>query len=634
VVFLNLADDPAIERLITPRVALTTAEYLAFELEMQVLVILSDMTNYCLLPETEIIFQDGTVSHIGQVVDAVASRRRSVGDLPPILSWDKQTPVASRVSDVQKLRYRGRMLRVRTASGTQFALTPDHKVLVDTPEGAVMVPAGDLRSGQAIYAARRLPVVGEEPVLLNLLGDLEAYVHVRGQSLEHRLKEKYGNLRTAASHLDLDYERISDTFQKRCFVPQELRRMGADLELTDSALSNLIESISCGKRGRLRITERWSWEKFLYILGLVASDGTVYENSDQHSYYVSFSNEHPTLLAAFAGMAEDLFPGVMIQRHQNQDGVTILRINSLALVRLAKSLGIGSDFIPIMRLPDNLVGAFLRGYFDGDGSVHNEKSTVFYTTNRSGRARRLQQLLRRLGLVAVVRGRTTNDRLVYDVFVEGADQVREFARLVGARHPEKNSRLRAFAPRKGHTTQYHRAPLAAGALLRAARSEARLNGASLGPSSTVSMLESGTRRTSVGVMRRFSSTMRGEGHKSPALAEFDAVLSGDYILDPIQSIEEFDHDGFVYDFTVPGTHKFLIESGLVVSNCESLREIGAAREEIPGRRGYPGYMYTDLATIYERAGRIYGRKGSITQLPILTMPDDDITHPIADLTGY
>jgi V/A-type H+-transporting ATPase subunit B len=68
--------------------------------------------------------------------------------------------------------------------------------------------------------------------------------------------------------------------------------------------------------------------------------------------------------------------------------------------------------------------------------------------------------------------------------------------------------------------------------------------------------------------------------------------------------------------------------------CESLREIGAAREEIPGRRGYPGYMYTDLATIYERAGMIKGRKGSITQFPILTMIGDDITHPIPDLTGY
>ncbi|WEL16378.1 MULTISPECIES: V-type ATP synthase subunit B [unclassified Halorhabdus] len=68
--------------------------------------------------------------------------------------------------------------------------------------------------------------------------------------------------------------------------------------------------------------------------------------------------------------------------------------------------------------------------------------------------------------------------------------------------------------------------------------------------------------------------------------------------------------------------------------CEALREIGAAREEVPGRRGYPGYMYTDLANLYERAGRIEGVEGSITQIPILTMPSDDDTHPIPDLTGY
>lgn len=68
--------------------------------------------------------------------------------------------------------------------------------------------------------------------------------------------------------------------------------------------------------------------------------------------------------------------------------------------------------------------------------------------------------------------------------------------------------------------------------------------------------------------------------------------------------------------------------------CEALREMSAAREEVPGRRGYPGYMYTDLATNYERAGRIRGRKGTITQFPVLSMPADDITHPIPDLTGY
>jgi len=72
----------------------------------------------------------------------------------------------------------------------------------------------------------------------------------------------------------------------------------------------------------------------------------------------------------------------------------------------------------------------------------------------------------------------------------------------------------------------------------------------------------------------------------------------------------------------------------ITNYAEALREISAARKEVPGRRGYPGYMYTDLATMYERAGRIRGKKGSITQIPILTMPEDDKTHPIPDLTGY
>lgn len=82
-----------------------------------------------------------------------------------------------------------------------------------------------------------------------------------------------------------------------------------------------------------------------------------------------------------------------------------------------------------------------------------------------------------------------------------------------------------------------------------------------------------------------------------------------------------------------GKHVLVILTDMS-SYADALREVSAAREEVPGRRGYPGYMYTDLATIYERAGRIEGRKGSITQLPILTMPNDDITHPIPDLTGY
>ena len=82
-----------------------------------------------------------------------------------------------------------------------------------------------------------------------------------------------------------------------------------------------------------------------------------------------------------------------------------------------------------------------------------------------------------------------------------------------------------------------------------------------------------------------------------------------------------------------GMHVLVIITD-ITNYCESLREVSAARKEVPGRRGYPGYLYTDLAGLYERAGRIKGKKGSITQIPILTMPEDDKTHPIPDLTGY
>ena len=100
------------------------------------------------------------------------------------------------------------------------------------------------------------------------------------------------------------------------------------------------------------------------------------------------------------------------------------------------------------------------------------------------------------------------------------------------------------------------------------------------------------------------------------------------VITPRMALTSAEYLAYEYDM-----HILVILTDMT-NYCEALREISAAREEVPGRRGYPGYMYTDLATNYERAGRIRGRKGSITQIPILSMPDDDITHPIPDLTGY
>jgi V/A-type H+/Na+-transporting ATPase subunit B len=100
------------------------------------------------------------------------------------------------------------------------------------------------------------------------------------------------------------------------------------------------------------------------------------------------------------------------------------------------------------------------------------------------------------------------------------------------------------------------------------------------------------------------------------------------LLAPRAALACAEHLAFVH-----GLHVLVVLAD-ITNYCEALREVAAAREEVPGRRGYPGYMYTDLASLFERAGVVKDKAGSVTQLPILTMPDDDITHPIPDLTGY
>lgn len=100
------------------------------------------------------------------------------------------------------------------------------------------------------------------------------------------------------------------------------------------------------------------------------------------------------------------------------------------------------------------------------------------------------------------------------------------------------------------------------------------------------------------------------------------------LLAPRAALACAEHLAFVH-----GLHVLVVLAD-ITNYCEALREVAAAREEVPGRRGYPGYMYTDLASLFERAGVVKDGRGSVTQLPVLTMPDDDITHPIPDLTGY
>ena len=138
----------------------------------------------------------------------------------------------------------------------------------------------------------------------------------------------------------------------------------------------------------------------------------------------------------------------------------------------------------------------------------------------------------------------------------------------------------------------------------------------------------------IGIPHDSAEFFREEMEKSGALARTVMFLnlasdaSAQRLLTPRYALTAAEYMAFE-----EGKHVLVILTDLT-NYCEALREVSASRGEVPSRKGYPGYMYSDLATLYERAGRIRGRSGSVTQVPILSMPNDDITHPIPDLTGY
>ena len=654
VLFVNLADDPAIERIATPRMALTAAEYLAYEKDMHVLAILTDLTNYCLRGDTEIIFSDGTILPIGEYVENSIDE----GELPTssVLSFDKSLK-DGRITAVQKLKAYGKLFKVKTRSGAEFRVTGDHKILIDTIDGPKMVPSILLHVGDEIYSAKRITLNHTwRPTLLELIQDADnIYVHFNNDMLNHQLKREFGSLSRASEALNLKYSRITDSFLKRSYTPQEIKTIAEAVSLDHSEISESIERITGGRHGELLWNGEPICEDFLYLLGLVASDGTLYENSEQGAYYLSFSNREIELIARFRKIMNKLFPNISVHIHPNQNDVWIARVNNRPLVCAAKSLGLGkdNDLKPIFKLPEEWIAAFVAGYFDGDGTcvVYEGRARIALTTGDKNQAKRLQQLLKRLGIPSRIQPRSNGSQQtgfspsegnIYDIVISGCGPVLDFVEQIGPRshHPakqEKFQRVQKIYACSKRGDKFNFAPIACGRLLRTIRLRYGIKESELGTSSTVSQAERGLRRISVTLIRQWVEKLSEllKEQDVPELQTLQTLTSGEVILDRIVEIEEqVSDEPFVYDLTVVPAHNFLIENGLIVSNCEALREISAARKEVPGRRGYPGYMYTDLASIYERAGRIKDKNGSITQMAILTMPEDDKTHPIADLTGY
>jgi V/A-type H+-transporting ATPase subunit B len=509
-------------------------------------------------------------------------------------------------------------------------------MFIDTPNGKEMIVAQNLKIGDKIYAVSKIDIVAWNPTLFELLPE-KFILRLNFKYLseiKNRLKQKFGSIKSVCEKFKINYKKLIHC--KGCVHKKDIEIIKNLLTLSEEDIFKNMESVSTIGGGKTQIAFDKLDETILYLMGLVASDGSIW--TSKNAYRIDFSNKNPELIQIYKSKFKKLFPKVKTIEYKNQYGIDVIGINSIVIQYLFNYFI--EDFRRIFKLREELISAFLRGYFDGDGSCSNGR--IVYTSKDKGRIKRIQQLLKRVGIRSTLIERTSCSHLikeriiknskVFDIIITGQHDVAIFKREIGSLHPKKAKTLIELKTRS--YTKFDVVPQNARFLFKEIRKKYGIGYGFLTKSGNLSKFENNKGTVAKVTLEKWTGRL-GEVLSRNILKELEDCYSEQFCLDEIIKIEEISYsEPYVYDITVPGVHNFIIGNGLISSNCEALREISAARKEIPGRRGYPGYLYTDLATMYERAGRIQGKAGSITLIPVLTMPEDDKTHPIPDLTGY
>lgn len=644
VLFINLADDPVVERIATPRMALTCAEYLAFERGMDVLVILSDMTNYCealrevaaarkeipgrrgypgylytdlatiyeragrikgkpgsitqipvlSMPEddkthpvpdlsgyicmsgdTEVILDNEGLTEIKEVVESFPGVDRN------ILSWRESSPKTGKITAVQKIGSPMELLEITTETGQKVKVTGDHKILTDTPEGEKLVRASELKEEDYVYSATTLNI--EEPWNPNLLEILNLLqgkylVKIKRETLEllrMQLKKK-GVLKEICSQLGVSYIRI--THPNAVLQAVELLKICRVLNVNSKIATSWIEYFILKNGRKMRKTFEALSEDLLYILGLIESDGAVVGK-----YHVSFSNKRKDLLEAFSKKLKKLFPdlhpGITIVPKSRTE---VVQLCSQFLADITKVLGIKKDLKNIFRLPSNLVAAFLAGYFDGDGSCDVKYGRIrfrrqYRTEADRVVAKRMQQLLKRIGVTSNVVISKQSERCfsgessIFEINVYGKwakTLAKEMLKFIS--HTEKKAKIKKFIEKKIKPGKWERPPQATRQLLQTLRLKYGIQSRKVTKHiSHLTGFEKGRLDVSKTKVREWISKLEKKIPEDKLLKRLKELVSEEFVIEKIVSIRKIRSKfAFVYDLTVRGFGKFLVEAGLIVSNCE------------------------------------------------------------------
>ncbi|MEK6938185.1 MAG: PUA domain-containing protein [Nanoarchaeota archaeon] len=537
----------------------------------------------CLHPKTDILTNEGYLS----ASDFFSNH-------PNVYSCHQGKMIEKKPSATQKIPSPAKLIKITMSSGISFIVTPDHELLTSKKEGYTMREAQSFKEGDYLVKSLIFPNVSKEYAIADLLDD--NYL-IQQENIKEECKQafisKYGSIRAMYRCLKLDRKAFL-TKANYAITIRHLKLAGIY-----EKIKNNINTFKTQKGNIIQMKELT--EDFFYLLGLIASDGnnTKEKKTDRYTR-IKFHNNEEMLIDGFLATHKRLFPSVPISKRKIKGKLWQLDTSNSFLATIAASLGIKShqkesSLSLIINLRNNFIKSFLRGYFDGDGSIYhkrtpkNDKSKICIHTVSHTNAINLHKMLLKVGIQNRIFKREHYSNLInkkgiiYDVTIGNIPTEKKFITEIGTRHPRTVEKFKDILRLSYQSDPNDHLYIGFHYKEKIRENKSRLHkmGGNL----------SRILNSNVPLTRAFYK----KSSKTTSLPDLD-----EFVIEEIYSIEIVSGTDFVYDLTVPETHNFLIETGFVSSNCHDLGQelgIGAHMAELRRTQAGPFTEKDHLVTL-------------------------------------
>ena len=510
----------------------------------------------CLHPKTEILSKNGPITASDFYLNH-----------PTIYSFSKGKMIEKNPSATQKLHSPKKLIKITMSSGIDLIITPDHKLLVSKKEGYKMIEAQSLKTEDYLVKSLVFPEANKNLVIADLLDD---YYLIAQENIKNECKKafisKYGSIRAMHRELKLDRKTFLAK-SKNTITLQHLKVAG----IYEKVKRNINQFKT--QKGTIIKIESLN-EDFFYLLGLIASDGN---NTKEKHTRIKFHNKNENLIDEFLKTYKKIFPKIPISKKKIKPSLFQLDTANSFLATIAASLGIkspqkDSDLLPILNTKPNLIKAFIKGYFDGDGSVYyketkkNCKTKICLHTISHLCATRLHKMLLKIKIPNKIFFKPKNK--MYEVTIENIAVEQEFIQKIGSNHTKKLDKFKKILNLKCNSEidDYYLIGLHHKREIKKNKSRLYKMGGNLSR-----------------VLNNQTPITKNFYKKASKLVKLPSL--DDFIVEKIKSIKEIKGVDYVYDMTVPETHNFLIETGFVSSNCHDIgRKLGCGAHMAELRR--------------------------------------------------